>query len=61
MELKYLLTYLLEHTLISAGSVMVEVKPIIHLMLLDEEETDVVVSDSVAAAHRYVAEALLGV
>ena len=61
LELKYLLTYLLEHTLISAGSVMVEVKPIIHLMLLDEEETDVVVSDSVAAAHRYVAEALLGV
>ena len=40
---------------------MVEVKPIIDLMLLDEEETDVVVSDSVAAAHRYVAEALLGV
>ena len=39
---------------------MVEVKPILDLMLLDEEETDVVISDSVAAAHRYVAEALLG-
>ena len=40
---------------------MFKVNPIIDLMLLDEEETDVVVSDSVATTHRYVAEALLWV
>ena len=40
---------------------MIEMKPIIDLILLDEEETDIVVSDSVTATHWYVAEAFLGV
>ena len=40
---------------------MIKTKPIIDLMLLDEKETDIVVSCSVAATHWYVAEAFLGV
>ena len=45
----------------AAGSVVIEPEPIVDLVLLDEEEADVVVSDAVAAAHRNVSEALRGV
>ena len=50
-----------ERTLRAAGAVVIESEPIVGLVLLDEEEADVVVSDAVVTAHWNVAETLCGI